>query len=322
MTRCATMLRCMFPGPGDRFESFFVPVAGETVLLLARREGTGSETRLYRSDDAGSTFTPLVAPECIHSIVASPDRWLAVTGHMLHESLDGGVRWTSVPLPGDRVGDAAILLGEECWISERDHVMAVTANTPVLKWRLPHAGSELIAKLFPIGTNEVLVTTNRMRIYRGHAGEPLLVDWSQGFPPLLAGSGSPTISRVGDAWLAFHGDLYARREADAAWALLPPDEEPDGSWRDALRWLAPTESAQWEPLPWAPGEWAGTDSATLFIAGPGRPSAPVWRRPIGGVSIKHLRAGRTAVYGSQNNATVAATGVAVRPDGVHLLRLA
>jgi hypothetical protein len=214
------------------------------------------------------------------------------------------------------------LLGEQAWISAEDHVIAVTASTPVLKWRLPHPNSELIAELFPIGTDEVLVTSNWGRIYRGHAGEPLLVDWSQGLPPLVVRSGAPTISRVGDAWLAFHGGLYARREADAAWALLPPDEAPDGSWRDALRWLAPTESAQWEPLPWAPGEWLGTDSASLFIAGPARPISRLWRRPVGGVTIKHLRAGATAVYASQNSATVTATGVAVRPDGVHLLHLA
>lgn len=318
----AAMLECMFPGPDDYFESFFVPAAGETVLLLARHSGTGSVTRLYRSDDAGTTFTPIDAPERIHIVLARPDRWLAVTGHMLHESRDGGARWTAIPLPGDRVGDAAILVGEETWISARNHVIAVTASTPVLKWQLPQAGPELIADLFPIGTDEVLVTTNRMRIYRGHAGEPLLEDWSQGFPPLLAGSGSPTISRVGDTWLAFHGGLYARREADAAWALLPPDEAPDGSWRDALRWLAPTESAQWEPLPWAPGEWAGTDSAALFIAGPARPISRLWRRPVGGATITHLRAGTTAIYASQNSATVTATGVALRPDSVHLLRLA
>lgn len=202
--------------------------------------------------------------------------------------------------------------------------MAVTASTSMLKWRLPHVGSELIAELLPIGTDEVLVTSNRMRIYRGHAGEPLLADWSEGFPPLLSDScfGSPTISRVGDTWLAFHGDLYARREADAAWTPLPPDEAPDGSWRDALRWLAPTESAQWEPLPWAPGQWAGTDSAALFIAGPGWPVSSVWRRPVGNVSIKHLRAGTTAVYASLYNATLATTGLALRPDGVHPLRLA
>jgi len=312
----------MFPGPDDCFESIFVPVAKETVLLLARRSGLGSETRLYRSDDAGATFTPLTAPECIHAVVARPDRWLAVTGNMLHESRDGGVQWNLTPLPGERVGSAAILLGGELLIAAEDHVMAITASTPVLKWRLPHTGSEFIARLFPIGTNEVLVTTNRMRIYRGHASEPLLVDWSQGFPPLPAGSGAPIISRVGDAWLAFHGGLYARRETDAAWTPLPPDEAPDGSWRDALRWLAPTQISEWEPLPWAPGEWLGTDGLHLFIAGPGRPISSVWRRPVGNVSIKHLRAGATAVYMSQYNATVAATGVAVRPDGAHLLRLA
>ncbi|HEX5746960.1 MAG TPA: hypothetical protein VFZ09_12010 [Archangium sp.] len=292
------------------------------MLLLARRSGLGSETRLYRSDDAGATFTPLTAPECIHTVVARPNRWLAVTGDMLYESRDEGARWTAIPLPGERVGGAAILLGEELLISARNHVVAVTSSTPVVKWRLPHTGSELIARLFPMGTNEVLVTTNRMRIYRGHAGEPLLEDWSQGFPPLLAGSGAPIISRVGDAWLAFHGGLYARREADAAWTPLPPDEAPDGSWLDTLRWLAPTEGSQWEPLPWAPGAWLGTDGMTLFIAGPERPISPVWRRPIGNVSIKHLSAGATAVYMSQYNATLTATGVAVRLDGAHLLHLA
>jgi hypothetical protein len=200
--------------------------------------------------------------------------------------------------------------------------MAVTANTPVLKWRLPSSDFELIADLFPIGIDEVLVTSNRGRIYRGHVGEPLLVDWSQGLPPLLAGFGAPTVGRVGDAWLAFFGGLYARREADTAWVLLPPDEASDGSWLDPLRWLAPTEGSQWEPLPWAPGEWIGNDGATLFIAGPGRPSSPIWRSSDGNVSIKHLSAGASAVYVSQYNATLAATGVAVRPDGVHLLRLA
>ncbi|KFA92043.1 hypothetical protein Q664_17105 [Archangium violaceum Cb vi76] len=312
----------MFPDPDDLFESTFVPVAGETVLLLTRRSGTGSETRLYRSDDAGATFTPLTAPERIHVVLARPDRLLAVAGDMLHESRDGGARWTSTPLPGGDIGDAAIFAGEEIWIAAEDEVMAITADTPVLKWRLPHTGSELIADLYPIGTHEVLVTTNRMRIYRGHAGEPLLVDWSQGFPPLAAGAGAPIISRVGDAWLAFHGGLYARRETDAAWSPLPPEAAPDGSWRDTLLWLTPTQSSDWEPLPWAPGAWLGTDGTTLFIAGPGRPITPVWRRPVGNVSIKHLRAGATAVYMSQYNATLTATGVAVRPDGAHLLHLA
>lgn len=316
------MLECMFPGPDDRFESFFVPVAGETVLLLARHSGLGSETRLYRSDDAGATFTPIAAPERIHAVAVRPDRWMVVTGDMLHESRDGGARWTSIPLPGDGIGDAVIPQAEETWISTENDVMAVTASTPVLKWRLPSNDFELIADLFPIGTDEVLVTTNRGRIYRGHAGEPLLVDWSQGLPPLLDGFGAPTVGRVGDAWLAFFGGLYARREADAAWALLPPDEAPDGSWLDALRWLAPTEGSQWEPLPWTPGEWIGNDGATLFIAGPGRPISPVWRSSDGNVSIKHLSAGATAIYMSQNNATLTATGVAVRPDGAHLLRLA
>jgi hypothetical protein len=207
------------------------------------------------------------------------------------------------------------------WVAGGDRVLGCASGATRTQWRLPRANAELLSELIPLDEGGALVTSNAGRILRGRAGVVDLADWSQGLPMLHGGVGSPTIGRVGDAWLAFLDGLHVRRDGDPVWVVLLPDDKPDGSWRDALRWLAPTESAQWMAMPWQPGTWLGTDGANLFTGGPGRPLSSMWRRPDGRTSIKRLAVSERAVYSSLRNATLATAGVAVRRDGAHALRL-
>jgi hypothetical protein len=311
----------MFEHPTDRFETDFCPAGGPTVLLLTRREGLGSETRLYRSDDEGALFAPIAAPDRIHTLAARAGRWLAVAGNALHESRDDGAHWTVTSLGGTATWTAATLIGDEAWVAGGDRVISCAASTTEIKWRLPSAGAEFLCELILVEEGGVLVTSNVGRILRGYEGVVELVDWSQGLPTLHAGAGSATIGRVGDAWLAFFDGLHVRRDCDPAWTLLSPEDKPDGSWRDALCWLLPKESAQWVPLPWQPGAWLGTDGANLFIGGPGRALSSVWRRPNGSTLIKRLDVSEGTVYASLRNATTVTAGLAVRRDGAHVIRL-
>jgi hypothetical protein len=311
----------MFERPIDRFETDLCPAGGRAVLLLARREGLGSETRLYRSRDEGTSFEPIAAPDRIHAIAAQTGRCVVATSDALHEFHDDGERWSTTPLGGSTGWGALALVGDEVWVAGDDRVIGCASGTTAVKWKLPRKGKELLSGLMPLDGGGVLVTSNAGRILRGREVLADLEDWSQGLPLLHAGAGSASLGRVAGVWLAGLGGLYARRDSDPAWTLLPGDAEPDGSWLDAIRWLAPTESAQWASLSWQADEWVGTDGANLITGGPGRAPSFVWRRPDGRTSIKGLAVAESAVYASLRNATPAMAGVAVRRNGAQVLRL-
>jgi hypothetical protein len=310
----------VFPSSSDRFEAELCPGDDAVVLVLARREGIGSETQLFVSRDDGATADRVAAPSNICALAARADRWVVATADALHATRDGGLGWTPVALGASETWAALAFAGDELWLGGGDRVLACTDAGVRTAWQL-RGSRERIAGLWP-EDGAVVVNSDRGRVLRGRAGAPELEDWSQGLPALAAGSGSPTIGRVGDVWLAFLGDLFARRDGDPAWTPLPPNAPPDGSWLDALRWLAPTESAEWVPAPWDLDTWLGTDGASVFEGGPRRALRRIWQRPEGRISIKGLAQGARAVFVSLRNTTTSLAGAAVaEPDRIAPVRI-
>lgn len=299
----------VFPSSSDRFDAELCPAGDSVVLVLARREGIGSETQLFVSRDGGATTDPVVAPSNVCALAACADRWIVATADALHETRDGGLGWMKVALPASEPWAALAFAGDEVWLGGGDRILAWTDTGVHTAWQL-RGSREWIAGLWP-NNGTVVVSSNRGRVFRGWPGVPALEDWSQGLPVLATGFGSPTVGRVGEVWLAFLGDLFARRDGDPAWTSLPPNAPSNGSWLDALRWLAPTESAEWVSSPWARDAWLGTDGASLLEGGPGRAPRRIWQRPDGRISIKGLAPGKNAVYVSLRNTTTNLAGAAI-----------
>lgn len=303
----------MFPSSSDRFEAELHSGGDSVVLVLARREGIGSETQLFVSRDGGATTGRVAAPSNLCALATRADRWVAATADALHATRNGGLGWTTIALPSSETWAGLAFAGDEVWLGGGDRVLAWTDAGVRTAWQL-RGSRERIAGLWP-ENGAVVVSSDRGRVFRGRPGVPALEDWSQGLPALAAGFGAPTIGRVAGVWLAFLGDLFARRDGDPAWTPLPPNAPPDGSWLDALRWLATTESAVWVPAPWDRDTWIGTDGASLFEGGPRRTLRRIWPRPDGRISIKALAPGERAVFVSLRNTTTSLAGAAVVNTG-------
>ena len=303
----------------DHFETELI-TSGDLLLVLARREGTDSETRLYMSRDGGTTLETVPAPPRIHALAASGEIWIATTSDTLYTTRDDGQTWTASTLPLSEMWSVLCFVGSEAWLASGNQILVCVDGTARVAWKLSGA-NEHIAEIIPIAGGSVLVTTDRGRILRGEPGSHELEDWSKGLPALTVGFGSPTIGRMEGIWLAFQGDLFARRDGDPTWIPLPPSTPPDGGYLDAIRWLAPTQSAQWVAAPWGCDTWIGTDGAGVLMGGPRSMLRWLWQPSDGRMSIKHLAPGGDAVFVSLRNATMNTAGVAVRANTTSVVKI-
>ncbi|HEY2514341.1 MAG TPA: hypothetical protein VGI39_25920 [Polyangiaceae bacterium] len=299
------------------FETDYACPGDSTALALIRREGRGAQTQLFAGFERSDRWSSPAMPAPVRQIVARGGRSWWLTPAAVHESRDGGLTSQEMPLPNG--AQAVLAAGEDGpLVAVGAQVLAHEGDVWGAFWELPAPlVDEKVSALIAMG-REVLVMTNRLRIFRGAGGDRSLRDFSAGLPPPLSGGAYQTLNvrRLGDWYLGYAGRLYLRHAEDSSW------KPADASAPNELRGVVESHSPDWVAAPWARAVWIGHDGTKLLTSGPGLSLESLWSPPTGAPQIvKRLVAGKETVMASFRRATRDLSGVTITQGIAEAVRL-
>lgn len=222
------------------FETEYACTRDGKMLGFARREVPSLGTVVFGGHEGSGEWRARIAPGFVRQLAARAGcSWLLGEG-ALYETRDGGLTFEVCSLP-NRPHAVLVDSDDGPLLASGRQVISRNGDTWNVRWEVPSAlPDEKISRLVALNRG-VLALTNRLRIFRGVAGERSLRDYGDGLPAPLSGGAyqTPNVHVIGEWHLAYVGGLYLRRANDLAWTPAADVGAPE------LAGIVESQSAEW-----------------------------------------------------------------------------